>query len=116
MSKTESHIRSQLLSSYDINIYRAINMSYVLFWDVLWRVKFSCQRFGTLCLFHLQRRVGVKCDSGSCYLLPPLPRYQSVPHPVPHHRFLNRYQTSYPLAYENGTDRVLKNVGNLTSY
>jgi hypothetical protein len=31
-------------------------MSYVFLWDVLGCMRFSCQRFGTLCLFHLHRR------------------------------------------------------------
>jgi hypothetical protein len=39
-------------------------MSYVFFLVVLRRMKFSCQRFGTLFLFHLHRRVGMRCDSG----------------------------------------------------
>jgi hypothetical protein len=30
------------------------SMYYVFFWNFLQRMKFSCQRFGTLCLFHLQ--------------------------------------------------------------
>jgi hypothetical protein len=33
-------------------------MSYVFFWVILRRMEFNCQRFGTLCLFHLHRRVG----------------------------------------------------------
>jgi hypothetical protein len=38
---------------------------HVFFWVVIpHRLKFKCQRFGTLCLFHLHRRVGMKCDSG----------------------------------------------------
>jgi hypothetical protein len=37
-------------------------LSYVFFWDVLWCMKFSCQRFGTRCLFHLHRWVGMKME------------------------------------------------------
>jgi hypothetical protein len=48
----------------------------------------------------------------SCYLLLPHPRDYSIPYPVPHHRFLNRCHTSYPLAYEDGIDSVFRNVGN----
>jgi len=30
------------------------------FWVIPRRLNFICQRFGTLCLFHLHRQVGVK--------------------------------------------------------
>jgi hypothetical protein len=30
------------------------------FWVIPWRLNFICRRFGTLCLFHLHRRVGMK--------------------------------------------------------
>jgi hypothetical protein len=33
---------------------------YTFFWVILWRLNFICQRFGTLCLFHLHRRVRTK--------------------------------------------------------
>ena len=32
---------------------------YVFFWVILRRLNFICRRFGTLCLFHLHRRVVV---------------------------------------------------------
>ena len=32
---------------------------YAFFWVIPWRLNFICQRFGTLCLFHLHRQVGV---------------------------------------------------------
>jgi hypothetical protein len=48
----------------------------VIFWVVPRRVVFNSRRFGTLCLFHINRRF-----------------------------------TSYPLAYEYGTDTVFRNVG-----
>jgi len=35
-------------------------MLYVFFWVIPWRLNFICQRFGTLCLFHLNRQVGVE--------------------------------------------------------
>jgi hypothetical protein len=35
-------------------------MSCVTFWVVLRRMVFDSQRFGTLCLFHLHRRVDAK--------------------------------------------------------
>jgi hypothetical protein len=37
----------------------------VLFWVVPRRVVFNSQRFGTLCLFHLHRRVDMKCSETS---------------------------------------------------
>jgi len=37
-------------------------MSYAFFW--VWRLNFICRRFGTLCLFHLHRQVGMKSDWG----------------------------------------------------
>ena len=35
-------------------------MLYAFFWVFLRRLNFICQRFGTLCLFHLHRQVGMK--------------------------------------------------------
>jgi len=35
-------------------------MFYSFFWVISWRLNFICRRFGTLCLFHLHRRVGMK--------------------------------------------------------
>jgi len=37
-------------------------MVYVFFWVIPRSLDFICQRFGTLCLFHLHRQVGVKND------------------------------------------------------
>ena len=34
-------------------------MFYAFFWVIPRRLKFICRRFGTLCLFHLHRHVGV---------------------------------------------------------
>ena len=33
---------------------------YAFFWVIPRRLNFICRRFGTLCLFHLHRQVGVK--------------------------------------------------------
>jgi hypothetical protein len=33
---------------------------YVFFWVIPWRLNFICRRFGTLCLFHLHRRIRMK--------------------------------------------------------
>ena len=47
---------------------------YVFFWVIPWRLNFICRRFGTPCLFHLHRRVGVpmkveqiECSETSVY-------------------------------------------------
>ena len=37
-------------------------MFYAFFWVIPRRLNFICQRFGTLCLFHLHRQVGMKYD------------------------------------------------------
>jgi hypothetical protein len=34
-------------------------MLYAFFWVIPRRLNFVCQRFGTHCLFHLHRRVGI---------------------------------------------------------
>jgi hypothetical protein len=71
------------LSEFNPNTLRwsKLNLLYTFFWVIHRRLKFTCQRFGTLCLFHLHRRVGMK----------------------------------YLLAYEDGIDRVFRNVGIYTS-
>jgi hypothetical protein len=35
---------------------------YAFLWVIPQRLNFICRRFGTLCLFHLHRRVGTKND------------------------------------------------------
>ena len=37
-------------------------MLYVFFWVIPRSLNFICRRFGTLCLFHLHRQVGMKND------------------------------------------------------
>ena len=39
-------------------------MLYAFFWVITQRPEFICRRFGTLCLFHLHRQVGVRNDWG----------------------------------------------------
>jgi hypothetical protein len=46
---------------------------YVFFWVINRRLNFICRRFGTLCLFHLHRQVGV------LYTYLPMKKGQSVP-------------------------------------
>jgi len=41
-------------------------MLYVFFWVIPRRLNFICRRFGTLCLFHLHRRVGKKMEQTEC--------------------------------------------------
>jgi hypothetical protein len=43
-------------------------MLYVFFWVIPRRLKFLCRRFGTLCLFHLHRQVGVEWLPDYTYL------------------------------------------------
>jgi len=42
-------------------------MLYAFFWVILRRLNFMCRHFGTLCLFHLHRRIGVEF-----YTYPPM--------------------------------------------
>ena len=37
-------------------------MLYAFFWVISWLPNFIFRRFGTLCLFHLHRRVGMKME------------------------------------------------------
>ena len=63
-------------------------MLHAFFWVIARRLNFICQRFRTLCLFHLHRQVGMKNSS-----------------------YLRAYEdgaASYLPAYEDGTDSVLK--------
>jgi hypothetical protein len=43
-----------------VGVGKLIGFSCVIFWVVLWRKVFNSRRFGTLCLFHLHRRVDAK--------------------------------------------------------
>jgi len=47
-----------------------IQIFYAFFWVIPQRLNFICRRFGTLCLFHLHRRVGtylpVKMEKAEC--------------------------------------------------
>jgi hypothetical protein len=42
---------------------------YVFFWVIPPRLNFVCRRFGTLCLFHLHRQVGMKNNEDKKYFL-----------------------------------------------
>jgi hypothetical protein len=53
-------------------------MLYAFFWVIPRRLNFICRCFGTLCLFHLHRRVGVRMTSHS-YTYLPMKMGQCVP-------------------------------------
>jgi hypothetical protein len=42
----------------------SIVLLYAFYWVIPQCLDFECQRFGTLCLFHLHRQVGMKNDWG----------------------------------------------------
>jgi hypothetical protein len=55
------------VSDYSLRLFRVSSpytdqriTLYVFFWVIPRRLNFICRRFGTLCLFHLHRQVGVK--------------------------------------------------------
>jgi hypothetical protein len=50
-------------------------MFYAFFWIIPQRLNFLCQRFATLCLSHLHRRVGIK----NHHNYPPMKMGQGVP-------------------------------------
>jgi len=43
-------------------ILRTLNLFYAFFWVIPQSLNFVCRRFGTHCLFHLRRRIGMKND------------------------------------------------------
>ena len=58
--------KSWVIKVYDNNgknpwfqTFAVFCMLYVFFWVIPRRLNFLCRRFGTLCLFHLYRQVGV---------------------------------------------------------
>ena len=55
---------------------------YVFFWVIPRRLNFICRRFGTLCLFHIHRQVGVKNTYIFC--LSPKVQFGSGIHPGPY--------------------------------
>ena len=54
-----SVIFSEAKSSFTAYKIARMPVLYAFFWAIPWRLKFICWRFGTLCLFHLHRQVGV---------------------------------------------------------
>jgi hypothetical protein len=57
---------------------------YAFFWVIPQRLNFICQCFGTLCLFHLHRQIGMKNS------YPPMKMEQSVPKRR-HIKFMGNY-------------------------
>ena len=45
-----------------VKIRQLIQLLCDFFWLIPRRLNFICRRFGTLCLFHLHRQVGMKYD------------------------------------------------------
>jgi len=60
ISEVVHYVTLMLLSS---NFHRLLNIV-SFFWVIPRCLNFICQRFRTLCLFHLHRQVGVKNDWG----------------------------------------------------
>jgi len=58
------------------HIFAVFWMLYAYFWVIPRRLNFMCWRFGTLCLFHLHRQVGV---IGILHTYLPMKMEQSVP-------------------------------------
>jgi hypothetical protein len=55
--------KHQLMQACHKGSFTSLYLSCVIFWVVLLRMVFNSRRFGTLCLFHLHRRVDAKCVS-----------------------------------------------------
>jgi hypothetical protein len=51
-------------SRYLPTFQRTCQILYTFFWVISWHLNFMCQCFGTLCLSHLHRQVGVKNELG----------------------------------------------------
>jgi hypothetical protein len=87
---------------------------YAFFWVVPRRLNFICRRFGTLCLFHLHRQIGVEWLGWEMYGYLYRKRFgifssQNISR-IKTHTFLNLVILHLP-AYEDGTNRVFRNVG-----
>jgi hypothetical protein len=57
------HIQASVIlhENKHINLRKSVYLLCVIFWVVLQCMVFNSRHFGTLCLFHLQRRVDSKC-------------------------------------------------------
>ena len=52
-------VTTHFVSSMENCIGIEYSLLFVFFWVIPRRLNFICRRFGTLCLFHLHRQVGV---------------------------------------------------------
>ena len=88
-------------------------MLYDFFWFIPRHLNFVCQCFGTLCLFHLHRRVGTKNDWVENVRVFIQEKVWLRAKPFPGWN-LERYlpcHSSYLPVYEDGKDSVFRNVG-----
>jgi hypothetical protein len=60
--RIDSDTLYDITSSSWFQTFAVFWMLYAFFWVIPRRLNFICWRFGTLCLFHLHRQVGVKND------------------------------------------------------
>ena len=91
-------------------------MLYIFFWVIPRRLNFICRRFGTLCLFHLHRQVGVEWLNLRIVGVSTREKVwleNSLRQPFS--RWLPKLFSNLVIhhlpAYEDETDRVFRNVG-----
>ena len=53
-------LRNVWMEDFWFQTFAVFWMLYAFFWVIPWRLNFICRRFGTLCLFHLHRRISVE--------------------------------------------------------
>ena len=82
---------------------------YAFFWVIPQHLKFICQHFGTLCLFHLHRQVVPAYEDGTDRVV--LPAYEDGTDKVVLPAYEDGTDRVVLPAYEDGTDRVFRNVG-----
>jgi hypothetical protein len=76
-------------------------MLYCFFWVITWGLNFICRRFGTLCLFYIQRQVGMKNEEECLHTYLPMKMKQSVS--KRRHIKFRRRGVAYKKAYNNLT-------------
>jgi hypothetical protein len=108
VTSTEANNSLRFLIS---NLRRVLNVVCFLLGDSL-RLDFICRRFGALCLFHLHRPIGVewlRLRNVGVFIGKMFGSKRAWAKPFSLH-FLN-IVILYLSAYEDGTDRVFRNVG-----
>jgi len=116
-SDTKLVFYSSAFFKYFHIVLTCIYMLHALFWVIPRRLNFICQRFGTSCLFHLHKRVGMKNNCAwECWgifmgkdLVQGIFKPNLFPYKYPN--ILNPIYSSYLPACEDGTDRMIRNVG-----